>query len=689
MKLLRYTLFALLLLTVGLPVITYVALDQMGTEKLKPYIIKAVKEQTGRTLTIDGDLSTTLGFSPRVTLQNIRLSNASWASSPDMVIIEEGTISLNLRSLITKRKIIIEDVTIKGMQLYLEASNDQQNWVFQSGNVDQRDNDKEDAPATDKKQSVTTEIQSVTLLDSAVFYTHNQQNHQLAIPEAAAKLHPKAHFHGVIGYNGADLRITMSSDATGVHELMQHDIATTLNISAPETSVQFNGIAAYPAIKGDITVKMQSAHHLSGVLPFVNNLPKTDPLQLAGNIDADLHKKSGSIHVQEGTYGTVSGSGKVKASFASAKPHIDADISIPRYALSPTTSPQPVATKNNPVSAPAQETKKEAAHLPLDMLNAFNANIRLMLDELVQDGTIVAKDITVASTIHKGVLSVDSYKAGIFGGTIEGNATVSGKKNYAHTMNLNANDVSVESIATYLKHNTIKQGNLQLETSLSSRGNTVSSITQRLEGTIAYVLGETHYQVPASARDIGNFLNLLRGKQTEGRTIAMHCSVGKWSVANQIASTDMTAIDTAGALIMVDGSVNLNDTTLALTLSPRPKQAGLSKLTIPINVKGTLKQPNFVPDTGGVLRTLGIAGLSLIKDDSGITRLLGTELSKHVKNNAMANCLQDIPEPATLSDLTTKEGLKQLKTDAKQDLKKIEKNFRSIRDDVKGLRNLF
>lgn len=69
---------------------SYVLLTRHGYNALKPGISSAVRELTGRELTIQGDIELVIGMNPTIVMKKVVLRNASWGSRPDMVRIERS-----------------------------------------------------------------------------------------------------------------------------------------------------------------------------------------------------------------------------------------------------------------------------------------------------------------------------------------------------------------------------------------------------------------------------------------------------------------------------------------------------------------------------------------------------------------------------------------------------------------------
>ena len=60
----------------------YAFLAYYDFNRLKPMITQAVKDATGRELTIAGDIDVGLSFPPTLTAEDISFQNAPWSSKP-------------------------------------------------------------------------------------------------------------------------------------------------------------------------------------------------------------------------------------------------------------------------------------------------------------------------------------------------------------------------------------------------------------------------------------------------------------------------------------------------------------------------------------------------------------------------------------------------------------------------------
>jgi uncharacterized protein involved in outer membrane biogenesis len=101
------------LFIISLIVTVYVILATYDFNKFKPRIIQAVREATGRELTLGGDLKVELGLSPGLSIEEVGFQNADWGSRADMARVKRIEVQAAILPLIrgdiqVKRFILVE-----------------------------------------------------------------------------------------------------------------------------------------------------------------------------------------------------------------------------------------------------------------------------------------------------------------------------------------------------------------------------------------------------------------------------------------------------------------------------------------------------------------------------------------------------------------------------------------------------
>ncbi|MGV8073778.1 MAG: AsmA family protein [Syntrophobacteraceae bacterium] len=90
---------AIVLVIVGV----YAFLSTYNFEDLKPKAVQAVKDATGRELTIGGKIKLGVGFSPSLAVGDVSFQNASWGSRPELAKIKRLEVQVALLPLLSKK----------------------------------------------------------------------------------------------------------------------------------------------------------------------------------------------------------------------------------------------------------------------------------------------------------------------------------------------------------------------------------------------------------------------------------------------------------------------------------------------------------------------------------------------------------------------------------------------------------
>ena len=99
----------------------YAYVLSFDANRLKPDIIAAVKNSTGRKLAINGDLKIEFGFCPSLVIENVSLDNADWGSRPRMLRIKQFEMQLALLPLITGT-LEVRQASLINSEIFLEVN---------------------------------------------------------------------------------------------------------------------------------------------------------------------------------------------------------------------------------------------------------------------------------------------------------------------------------------------------------------------------------------------------------------------------------------------------------------------------------------------------------------------------------------------------------------------------------------
>jgi uncharacterized protein involved in outer membrane biogenesis len=121
------------LLMVALVVTAYLILASYDYNKLKPRIAQAVRDATGRELTLGGAVELAVGLSPSLVVADVMFANAPWASQPQMIKAGELQVEVELLPLLLG-DVEFERIALADVEVLLETdASGRSNWEFSAG----------------------------------------------------------------------------------------------------------------------------------------------------------------------------------------------------------------------------------------------------------------------------------------------------------------------------------------------------------------------------------------------------------------------------------------------------------------------------------------------------------------------------------------------------------------------------
>jgi uncharacterized protein involved in outer membrane biogenesis len=126
----KFVAISLLVIAVLLPAAGYLFLRTRDFNRYKGVIANAVKDATGRELSLEGDVDLQISFWPALVVSNVALANTPWGSQPEMIRIHRLEARLSLLRLLMG-SVDLKQVAILGVDLVVETdASGVGNWEF-------------------------------------------------------------------------------------------------------------------------------------------------------------------------------------------------------------------------------------------------------------------------------------------------------------------------------------------------------------------------------------------------------------------------------------------------------------------------------------------------------------------------------------------------------------------------------
>ncbi len=226
MKIVKYVLFSIAGLAVLAGALAAFVAASFDPNKYKPEIIKIVKEKTGRTLALEGDIGLT--FFPRigVALGKVTLSEPGVAKV--FAHIDEAKVSLNLMPLLS-RQVEVDRVLLSGLKVDLERFKDgRSNFDDLTGTGGGA---KADKPAAGEHKPLHIDIAGVSLKNANIGWKDDAAGTQIRL--SAMQLSTTRIASGVPG------KLEFSADVQGVKPKSNVQVKLTTGYRLDFTSSAF------------------------------------------------------------------------------------------------------------------------------------------------------------------------------------------------------------------------------------------------------------------------------------------------------------------------------------------------------------------------------------------------------------------------------------------------------------------
>jgi hypothetical protein len=711
---LRVLAWALLGIVVLLGIGLYSINDVIKAPYMRDQIVAQVQKATGRTLTINGDMAIHWGLSPRLSLNDISLSNAPFDTTGPMV--QAKTIDLNIAFLpLIFGDVVVDGLDVGGMTVRLTIDpKGNTNWTLSPPAPQQTPNTDAQPPASSAKPPAAPHlvIRNLSIRDSVILFTDQRTNtttqetldianltlegqtkgHRFSltgglrqtplslsgtIQDSLALLSPTGQSPLTLKGTLADVGFTAAGIITKhLGTLSKAEGTLTLNASAwpkafpspdlPPMTMKM-GILYTPEsvtwTQGEITslgatVTSNGTYRLKeGSFDGAIQVASSGSADLATRFQVPLLQKPLSVKGRLQKKGDVITWGKVKGTLGSATtvesdgtlrwPQgaaiptlVQADIRSPLVVLADLQTPAPApaapsgasalpenaahndAPAPTPKPAPAPASWRQITLYPTPW-SGLRGVITVSLDhvrETAEAGDLLTQ-VTLRAT-QQDALAMEgrgrfyqdggmTFSASLTPQPQGPKPTTPPKATLAMLLNVTHPNVGALLKTTGLT-SAMQGGGSHLLANVQGTGHTPQTVLATLSGDVTLGMGPATVQSEAllSSFVSGDLARALLGDQ---KTLPLSCIATKWPFVQGVATTPVTLLESPAVRVWGTGTITLGPSTVAMTLTPTPKDPLLATLAVPVSVTGPLDAPRASLGKQGV-ETLTNTVLSLIQN---------------------------------------------------------------------------
>lgn len=435
----------------------------------------------------------------------------------------------------------------------------------------------------------------------------------------------------------------------------QHTVRATIEGTVAGVKIAFDGstssLASPNGLAGSFDVRGPSLATVGDVLHIA--LPQTGAFRLRGT----LQRQPSSWQVQArsidiGTSHLQADMALHDAQGSGGRALLQGTLSGSRLALADLapsiagSGERTVATTTN--GGAKRVLPSKAFNLPA--LDRMDARIDIDIQELqlnpgdVQPMTQVRGKLS----LDDGTLSITDFHTLLANGSVTGNTTLRGKTAPAQwDAQWQFNDVDLVTLVPALRihgapaskpatsshrkaprapqrppaASAYMSGRANIQASMQGAGNSTADILASLQGSLqANVVNGTlsHLLTELVGLDLAQSLGIfVRGDEA----LVLHCAKTRIDIRQGVATPRYLILDNSDSQIIVDGSVDLRQEALRLTVRSKPKDFSFFTVRAPIHIAGTFAQPTVKVDAPVVAGKV-LAGVVLGAATGGIGAIL-------------------------------------------------------------------
>jgi len=390
----------------------------------KGRLAEEVQARTGRTLTLDGDLSLSILPLPTLSTQKVRLSNIEGGAHADMFTLDGLKIRVGLLPLLTGT-VQVHNVTLVNPVIHLETLADgRRNWDFAPPVEHSAPTDSSSSPSPEPTAAAPSiSLDNLVLENGFIEYRDSQTAavetlSDINLTLAAESLSGPFQANGGLTVRGLPLTVEAAIGEIGQDKASPVNIALTPRDSGLEIGLSglISTLSSGQEFRGTLIAK---GDDLSQLTRFVGEGMSLPPQAFALESAVIASAEAFGLTDLLVTLGENRISGAVTGSFGET-PQVDATLTFTRFDATPwlddavqaATERETTPASSGPEGAPAPPPPTAAG---FSLPSGIAANLVLSGEAITYNGGLIDKP-EIALSLSDGVLSVMHAKASLPGG---------------------------------------------------------------------------------------------------------------------------------------------------------------------------------------------------------------------------------------------------------------------------------
>lgn len=641
----------------------------------KPQIIQAVRDNTGRELSISGDLK--LKFFPylSVTISDLELGNGQGFNGPFMTLSGAHLKARLLPLLFSRLEVVAID--IDGLSLFLSRdANGQGNWM----DLATPESAEASAPGTpvlarDKRVPVLASLIVDGLKISGARIVWDDQSSGESFEVSGIRLdvsdfafgepfvvdtHAMARRNGITGELDFTAKAILELDQLIAENLVMKAVLSGASLPDSPETISFS--ADYFSTDGRIdNARMQglgldvgfSAQPSSGGGSAGGlDVASFNPKEAFARLGISLPSFTDPAALEEAAFSCkwTAGGGlfeatdlrlvldrqslKGRVSVQSRQdPHVDLDLHIDtlnldRYRIHSEDAAREVSSKSS----------EEKIGLPVTMMRRLNLSAALAVDSLTVSN-LRASNARIRLTAKDGVFDMPQIESSLYDGSLKGSGSLDVRRQTpAYFWSHSITGLQIGPLLRDLHGKESLSGSMESTADLETNGHTTMDLRRNLKGKVNFKVSDgalSGVNVSQLLRDgIRKVKGLPPGPQESPRTVFSVLSASGNIIGGVETTSDLFLL-APRFRVTGNGQTDLVrevlDFRLLIELAGSEgnfDEGSLGLNSVPVRISGPVRQPTISPDMEKVLRDLGLRGGQAVQE---VIKGVGSGLNKGVE----------------------------------------------------------
>ena len=617
-------------------------------------ISNSVHNQTGRELTIEGDISLDIFPWLAVEVGKASLGNASGFGDEPMASFERASFSVRLIPVILRQEVEVGTAAIESLQLNLNVNQSGvSNWddLVPQGSSDDTDTGSTSEPGGG------IDVNSIRIINATINYSDSESGENIAIKDLNLNL-------GRLTDDGSEVPVEAALQfdvqPTGVAGVLEFD--TTLAFNSTTGELRLNGVSLDGTVEGIAAIPTTISLRTDGIEISTNesraSLQSIDLMMLDMHIIADVEPFSYQDQVTpRATIAVETFSPRTLMQLFDVQPPETADpVALSSVTVDATAEVTPTAielsnvaikmddtsftgTLSVPTTAtgfyqfdlagdsielarymePADETQGSAdaaiapIEIPADLIKPLNARGKFTLGR-ASLGNIVLENVNFGVNSSNGKMRIFPISSQLFGGSYNGDVRidVSGSTP-ALSLNEKIAGVDLAKLAKAMFDQDNVTGGIDGSFTLAGNGKDMDAIQRDLSGNMSLELTDGTYAGTDVWYEIRRARAMLKGEQPPEPVLPAKTEFSTVRISGVVTDGIMRSNDLFAELPFMrltgGGQVDIPAGTVDYSLTARilerpeflsdatPEELDeFTEAVIPLKISGPLESPSIQPD---------------------------------------------------------------------------------------------